>query len=105
MNGTGSLVVTVDETLFSEAILLTEENGIPAEGPLAEGDLLITEIMYNPAVVSDTEGEWFEDFNAGSAAVDLFQVVIKKGIEVQHGGRGEGKVRSHHHDGNPSHGA
>lgn len=84
VNGSGSLAVTVDETLFSEAILLTGETGIPVEGPLAEGDLLITEIMYNPAVISDTEGEWFEIFNAGSAAVDLFQIVIKKGTEVQH---------------------
>ncbi|ARE41168.1 Alkaline phosphatase [Rhodovulum sp. P5] len=34
-------------------------------------NLVITEIMQNPSAVSDTAGEWFEIFNAGSAAVDL----------------------------------
>ncbi|SEW44088.1 VCBS repeat-containing protein [Cognatiyoonia koreensis] len=33
--------------------------------------LVITEIMQNPSAVSDTNGEYFEIFNAGSEPVDL----------------------------------
>ncbi len=38
---------------------------------LVEGDLVITEIMQNPAAVSDSSGEWFEVLNASGATVDL----------------------------------
>lgn len=84
VTGTGTLSVIVDETLFSEIIHISEETVIPVEGPILYGDLLITEIMYNPAAVSDTEGEWLEIYNASSQSIDLFEVVIKKGTEVQH---------------------
>ena len=33
--------------------------------------MVITEIMQNPAAVSDTAGEWFEIYNAANQAVDL----------------------------------
>ena len=33
--------------------------------------IVITEIMANPGVVSDADGEWFEVYNAGAAPVDL----------------------------------
>jgi hypothetical protein len=84
LQGTGSLTVFVDETLFTEIIHISEETLIPVEGPVPYGDLLISEIMYNPSAVSDTEGEWFEIYNDGTQAYDLFQLVIKKGNEVQH---------------------
>ena len=35
------------------------------------GDLVITEIMNNPVGVSDTEGEWFEIYNAAAVDFDL----------------------------------
>jgi hypothetical protein len=84
IQGTGSLSVFVDESLYTEIVHISEETFIPAEGPVPYGSLIITEIMYNPSAVSDTEGEWFEVYNNGSEAYDLFQVVIKKGNEVQH---------------------
>ena len=34
-------------------------------------DLFITEVMANPAAVSDTSGEWFELYNPTSETVDL----------------------------------
>lgn len=39
--------------------------------------LTITEVMANPAAVSDSAGEWFELYNPGSAAVDLSDVVLR----------------------------
>lgn len=35
------------------------------------GDLIITEIMNNPAAVSDTTGEWFEVYNTTGSAIDI----------------------------------
>ena len=40
------------------------------------GDLFITEIMANPAAVSDTAGEWFELYNPTSEVVELTGVVL-----------------------------
>jgi hypothetical protein len=37
----------------------------------SDGNLIVTEIMYNPNAVTDTSGEWFEIYNAGSTAVNL----------------------------------
>ncbi|MFO7543982.1 MAG: lamin tail domain-containing protein, partial [Trueperaceae bacterium] len=39
-------------------------------GQAAE-DLVINEIMQNPAAVADSAGEWFEIYNAGSTGVDI----------------------------------
>ncbi|MCB9742102.1 MAG: lamin tail domain-containing protein [Alphaproteobacteria bacterium] len=38
---------------------------------IGEGDLVITEFMQNPSAVGDSEGEWFEIYNASGGAVDL----------------------------------
>ena len=40
-------------------------------GQTAEGDIVITEIMYNPAAVNDARGEWFEVYNTTSDTVDI----------------------------------
>lgn len=46
--------------------------------PPGYGDLVITEIMNNPAAVLDTAGEWLEIYNATSAAIDL------QGMSLRH---------------------
>ncbi len=43
---------------------------------LAAGDLVITEFQANPAVVSDSDGEWFEILNQLGDEVDLEGLVI-----------------------------
>ncbi len=53
------------------AVPLTGQGcGAPPPDPGAV-NLVISEVMPNPAVVSDAVGEWFEIFNRGSATVDL----------------------------------
>lgn len=37
----------------------------------AQGDLVITEVMPNPAALTDSEGEWLELYNASGHALDL----------------------------------
>ena len=39
-------------------------------------DLFITEIMTNPAAVSDTAGEWFELYNPTAEDIDLQDMVL-----------------------------
>ena len=43
---------------------------------LVAGDLVITEIMKNPAAVNDTAGEWFEVHNPGAFDLDITGIVI-----------------------------
>ena len=40
-------------------------------GGNSDGEIIVTEIMYNPNAVSDTAGEWFEIYNSGESAVNL----------------------------------
>ena len=39
--------------------------------PNAPVNIVINEIMQNPTALGDTEGEWFEVYNAGSSVVDM----------------------------------
>jgi len=45
----------------------------PAPAPA----LVITEIMQNPFVLADTDGEWFEVYNAGAVPVDMNGMMIR----------------------------
>ncbi len=50
---------------------------------LAAGDLVITEIMQDPAMVYDSTGEWFEIYNAGGFDVDLEGLqVVDEGSDI-----------------------
>ena len=42
-----------------------------------EYNIIINEIMQNPSVVSDTDGEWFEIYNASADTIDLTGFIIK----------------------------
>lgn len=43
------------------------------------GDIVITEIMQNPAAVADASGEWFELYNPTSADINLDNWVVSDG--------------------------
>ena len=49
----------------------------PAAGPTSSVRLIISEIMPDPAVITDANGEWFEVHNPGTSAVSMtgFQIV------------------------------
>lgn len=49
----------------------------PNPGEIQEGDIVIDEIMQNPAAVSDTYGEWFELYNTTASPIDLAGCVIR----------------------------
>jgi len=41
------------------------------------GDIIITEIMQNPAAVPDDKGEWFEIYNTTGSAININGWIIK----------------------------
>lgn len=43
----------------------------------AYGDIIITEIMQNPSVVNDNDGEWFEVYNTTGSPINMQGWVIK----------------------------
>jgi cysteine-rich repeat protein len=51
------------------------------EGCPKAGDLVITEIMFDPLVSGDTYGEFFEVFNKTDFYIDLRGVVLQSGTE------------------------
>jgi hypothetical protein len=71
--GSADLNLTVDESFQTQIVPIEEEEN---QGPVAFGTLLITEIMFNPAVLSDTEGEYIEVLNNSTEQINLNQVVI-----------------------------
>lgn len=52
------------------AAMLTVDNLVP-------GQLVISEVMVDPAKVSDTVGEWFELYNPHSLPIDLSGLVVE----------------------------
>ncbi len=77
-NGTAGLAINLDESTDLEIVDVSDESEPPVIGPIGYGDLLITEIMYDPDALVDTEGEWFEIYNNSVSSVDLQNVVIRR---------------------------
>ncbi|MEE8058734.1 MAG: lamin tail domain-containing protein [Pseudomonadales bacterium] len=51
---------------------------------IVPGDLLLTEVMANPAAVSDTNGEWFEVLNTTNSSIDIDGLVLRDNGSNQH---------------------
>ena len=50
----------------------------------APGDLIITEVMADPAAVSDTNGEWFEVYNLTENTLDLNGITLSDAGSDEH---------------------
>ncbi len=59
---------------------LVDEEPSPVPDP---GDLVITEILQNPNAVSDSDGEWFEVWNATGADIDLLGALLLGASETE----------------------
>lgn len=78
-------VVTYDTPgIYSVSLMVSNEQGSDTEVKLDyisvidnTGNLIITEVMNNPAAVSDANGEWFEVFNPGNSPIDMNGWTIK----------------------------
>ncbi|MBN3035313.1 MAG: lamin tail domain-containing protein [Bacteroidales bacterium] len=50
---------------------------VSSQGVVPSGDLVITEVMQNPASVNDAAGEWFEVYNPTGSVVNMKGWVIR----------------------------
>lgn len=60
-----------------EFVELSEDPVIP-EGAIGYGELLITEIMFDPSSLSDTEGEWLEIYNNSDHSISLQNLILQR---------------------------
>jgi hypothetical protein len=83
--GSALLQISLDETAVPvEIVQITDNDESPVSGLFDRGDLLITEIMYDPDTLTDTQGEWFEIYNNTNFTVNLQKVVIRKNDTENH---------------------
>ena len=66
----------MNDTAETEVVNINE--GGQSSGGLGYGDLLITEIMYDPDSLNDSYGEWIELYNNSSNAINLKNLIIRR---------------------------
>ena len=64
-------------TFLAKAVLALVLVACAAPALAADTDIVITEIMQNPLVLADTDGEWFELHNTGATPVDIEGWTVK----------------------------
>jgi len=83
--GLAAFQIIMDSTdVPKEVIEIIDGPGNPVEGAYAYGDLLISEIMYDPSSLSDTEGEWFEVYNNSHQIISLQNLVLGRDDANRH---------------------
>jgi len=81
-SGSSSLSIALDENADTEIININGSSNNPTTGDPVYGDLLITEIMYDPKSISDSYGEWIEVYNNSAKSINLKGLVLRRGGEV-----------------------
>ncbi len=74
--GYGNILLDVDESYETEVVVISNED----PSGWNYGDLLITEIMYDPDALGDSEGEWLEVLNNSDETVNLKDLVLRRGF-------------------------
>ncbi len=83
--GMASFQILLDESeIVVEVVEITGSSLPPPQGAIEYGELLITEIMYDPSSLSDTEGEWFEIFNASNRTLPLLNLILGRDDSNRH---------------------
>ncbi len=81
----GSMLFQISlDSLTSVEVVELNETTSGGSADIGYGDLIITEIMYDPTALSDTDGEWFEIYNTSSAACNLLNLVIRRNDTERH---------------------
>jgi hypothetical protein len=82
--GMSMLVINLGDTVVPVEIVNISDEPVNPDGTLSTGDLLITEIMYDPTSLTDTYGEWIEIYNNTGHSVNLQHLVISKNATERH---------------------
>ncbi|NBC84357.1 MAG: DUF4493 domain-containing protein [Bacteroidetes bacterium] len=75
INGQLAVEIVMDESLETEVIEISDDDN--AENHWL-GALVITEIMYDPDALTDSDGEWFEIYNPTDSTININNLVIRK---------------------------
>jgi hypothetical protein len=76
--GSATFQILLDETpVLVEVVEIDDGSSVPAGG-VGYGAILITEVMYDPSGLSDTEGEWFEVYNNSGQSINLQNLVLER---------------------------
>ncbi len=81
-DGSSSISITLNDDVETVIYELTDddESSTVSESGIQYGDLLITEIMYNPSdTIGEPQGEWIEVFNNSQDTINLIELVIRRG--------------------------
>lgn len=73
--GSAIFNMNVNEGYDTEIVTINGDSS----SAIAYGDLIISEIMYNPKALSDAEGEWIELHNVSGKTLNLKDLVIRRG--------------------------
>lgn len=77
--GMATFQILLDETVVQvEIVEISDESGNQQNGAVGYGEILITEIMYDPSALSDTEGEWFEIYNNSGQTINLQNLILAR---------------------------
>jgi hypothetical protein len=77
--GMVSFQILLDDTeVLVEVIEISEDTIYQQNGAVGYGEILITEIMYDPSALSDTDGEWFEIYNNSDHSLGLQNLVLMR---------------------------
>ena len=83
--GMASFQILLDSSdVQVESVEITDHSYNPQSSEIGYGELLITEIMYDPSSLSDTDGEWFEIYNNSDQAVNLKNLVLGRDDANRH---------------------
>jgi hypothetical protein len=82
--GMSMIVINLGDTVAPVEIVNISDEPVNPDGTISSGDLLITEIMYDPTSLTDTYGEWFEIYNNTGHSVNLQHLVISKNATDRH---------------------
>jgi hypothetical protein len=82
--GSSILMINLDESPGPVEIVEVSEETKGNDDILESGELLITEIMFDPTAQADADGEWFEIYNNTNHSVNLKNLVIEKNETEQH---------------------
>jgi len=75
--GSIQVIVSDGEGCTSDPVTVNIPDCPPMATCVDPGELVITEIMQNPNTIGDSDGEYFEIYNASGTAVDLMSFVIR----------------------------
>jgi hypothetical protein len=82
--GLSMIVINLSDTVVPVEIVYISDEPVNPDGILNNGDLLITEIMYDPTSLADSYGEWFEIYNNTGHSVNLQHLVVSKSVTDRH---------------------